>query len=469
MDESVDSAAQKYAHLHPEHQLLGWEPAAIPVYALTADLLLQRDKRFPPIDEFVLESVDAGVATLADLGGFLGLEDHVVSYTVTKQLLLDNVVFEQGEGEAPPVLRLTPRGSEALARLRFTVPAREPYRFTFDRLLWQPIPGRHVDLLRAKDAEERLVLPRAERRRLMPSDVSTIELSRLFNKFDRSQEHVDVLAVSALPRQDARYLAATLLVYGSRDGDLRFEVVIDGAVSPRHSEALAREGRAQSLGFSVGAAPAPPAMHGGLRRLQSDYGLVCSLNRQAAEERRVVGADPVQSAGRLAGAPTDAEKPQQQLADMPVRPVEPYEHRVLLREAVAKARRRLLISTSSVARQVVDKSFIGLLASRLEQSGFRAVILLGPEGAASDQDEAETLADLQSLARAHPGLTVRRGACEASTLIWDDNWIESTFDWLGHLGLSRRALRHEQGVLVRVAQEVDARFGALAASGEPAG
>lgn len=76
---------------------------------------------------------------------------------------------------------------------------------------------------------------------------------------------------------------------------------------------------------------------------------------------------------------------------------------------------------------------------------------------------------MQSLARAHPGLTVRRGACEASTLIWDDNWIESTFDWLGHLGLSRRALRHEQGVLVRVAQEVDARFGALAASGESAG
>jgi hypothetical protein len=176
--------AIRHAHLHPGYSLAAWEPVAVPAYALTADLVLQQEKTLPPLDEFVLEAVAAGLDTPASIEGLLGLEQHVVNYAVTKQIMHDYLIVVPRNDRPDAQIALTPLGEEALQTLRYTVPAREPYRMVFDRLLWQPIPRRQNDLMRSKDVEGRdlVRLPASTGGQAVPSDLRPQDVATLLNR-----------------------------------------------------------------------------------------------------------------------------------------------------------------------------------------------------------------------------------------------------------------------------------------------
>ena len=377
----------------------------MPVYGLTADLVLQQEKPLPPVDEFVLEAIDAGLDTVDGIGGLLGLEQHVVNYAVTKQIMQDHVVVVPRSDRPQPELALTPIGLAALGSLRYTVPAREQYRLVFDRLLWQVIPRRHNDLMRPREHKDRdlVVLPKAERRQTAAADIRTSDVARLVNREGGSGVRVDVLAVSAVVRQEARHLEGLLPVFAS-DGfdDLRFEVVVDGVVSARHTEALARDGRTQQLPFEL-RPPAPPlALPGGLMRACVPLEDVRAANKALLRSRRHVqrtDGEPEPQASPAPG-PAGPDEPA-------VRAIETWEHRVLLEDAALGARRRVLILTPGVSREVVDGALLSALG-RLAERRVDVRIGIGPDAGVSDDAGAAAAAELQSLAREHDTVHVVR-------------------------------------------------------------
>lgn len=467
MTSAQTAAATRHAHMHPGYTLITWEPVAMPVYGLTADLVLQQEKPLPPVDEFVLEAIDAGLSTVEGIGGLLGLEQHVVNYAVTKQIMQDHVVVVPRSDRPQAELALTPIGVTALDSLRYTVPAREQYRLVFDRLLWQVIPRRLNDLMRPREHKDRdlVILPKAERRQTTAADIRTADVARLVNREGGNGVRVDVLAVSAVVRQEARHLEGLLLVFASDSfDDLRFEVVVDGVVSARHSEALARDGRTQQLPYQM-LAPAPPlAMHGALMRACVPIDEVREANKAALRSRRHVqeasGGEPNLRAD-AAPAPVGPDEPH-------VRSIETWEHRVLLEDAVRAARRRVLILTPGVSREVVDGALLSAL-DRLAERRVDVRIGIGPDAGIADDGGAAAAAELQALAREHVSLhVVRLGRAVPSTLVFDNIWVTGDFDWLGHRSGRPRPVRHENGALVRVPEAVDAAHAAAVSAHWPA-
>ena len=459
MHSAETADAVRHAYLHPGFTLAAWETVAIPVYAVAADLVLQQEKTLPPLDEFVLEAVEAGVDTLSGIEGLLGLEQHVVTYAVTKQITHDYMVVVPRSDRPEAQLSLTPLGKEALETLRYTVPAREQYRMVFDRLLWQPIARRQNDLMRGRDHVDRdlVALPRAERRQVAAADLRPQDVAAQLNRDGQNGLRVDVLAVSAIVRQDARYLEAQLLVFVSDDSDdRRYEVAIDGVLSPKHTEALARDARVQQLPFVVAPPAAAPALRDGLARVCVPLEEAREANQALLRSRRHSPGDPPDGAAAADDAPGPA-----------VREIDTWEHRVLMDEALAAARSRLLIATLGVCRDVVDSSWLAALEKVVERRVDVRIVIGPPAGPAQERDVVAA-AELQALAKEHPTLHVTRVEGPLSpALVWDGVWVAGEFDWLGHRASRPREIRVERGVLVRVQEDADAAARALLDVGWP--
>jgi hypothetical protein len=63
------------------YELIDYAPVALPLYRLTVDAVTMVHSEIPPIKEFVMRSLAAGLSHLEEVAGFLGLDEAVVHAT----------------------------------------------------------------------------------------------------------------------------------------------------------------------------------------------------------------------------------------------------------------------------------------------------------------------------------------------------------------------------------------------------
>jgi hypothetical protein len=94
-------------------------------------------REIPPIKEFVMRSVAAGLDNESQVAGFLGL-DRATVHATFEQLVVDRYLSTHEEGNSEGALLLD-RGREVLAKARESSPQDEMLVFLFDRLMRKPI------------------------------------------------------------------------------------------------------------------------------------------------------------------------------------------------------------------------------------------------------------------------------------------------------------------------------------------
>jgi hypothetical protein len=132
-------------------------------------------------------------------------------------------------------------------------------------------------------------------------------------------------------------------------------------------------------------------------------------------------------------------------------------HRTLFRVALTRARRRLVIASDGLAAEVVDTGLLGALRARLEEGVEVTLVLPDATHPVGDRRQyGEARQRLQDLLADFPGrLRLVEGGNRAAVLVWDDEAVVGSFNYLAFEG---RYGRH------RLASELSVRISGAAAA-----
>lgn len=419
---------RRFGSARPGLQLIGVEDAALPVTVLRADVLAQERKELPITEEFALRFVESGVDTPQEIAAFLGLESAHVLEAIAVQLSQNNLRRKDAAGR----LSLTPQGIEVVRNAASIQPVLKNLPVKFDRLTWQLADYSESNLVQKSEAQDigLMLIPAEKNARIGLEDVTPAA----FNSLLRG-DRIQVLRIHKVAVKRHLYLPVQLLVYADRGrGELELAVCIEDELSVDHGLALDRIEAAKRLGLSVGTPSPRPVLDGDL------------------EAQRVTVENEASDLGDINRDAT----PGSGLTAL-VRSVSVFEHPDLLDEALTSAKSRLLIIAPWIKNAVVTTGFRAKLEQRL-RAGVEVTIAHGYGDNDSGSDEA-ALRGLQNLASRFANFTVvRLKNTHAKILIFDDNWVSTSFNWLSFRGDPDRTYRMEEGTLVAIPARVEQEY-----------
>jgi hypothetical protein len=419
---------RRFGDARPGLQLIAVEDAAIPVTVVRADVLAQEVRELPLIEEFTLRFVSLGVGTRDEIAEYLGLDQAHVLEAAAAQVSQGHLTHAFSR------LSLTPAGVEAARTLAATRPVTMNLPAAFDRLTWKLADYPREKLLEKKTAEEQgmIILPAARKAAIGPEDVTPSAFNALLHG-----NKTKVLRVHKVTANIHRYLPVKLLVYAEQNRrELELAVCVEDELAIDHGLALDQIEAVSRLRLSLGAPEPRPVLD------------------EELESQRVSTAPPEAEAGASqVGQPPTADG-----ITALVRSVSVFEHADLLREALTTARTRLLIIAPWVKKSVVTTDFLANLERRL-QVGVEVTIAHGIGNDDRDSDDI-AIRRLDNLANRYPAKfsLVRLRNAHAKILIYDGNWINTSFNWLSFRGDSDRTYRMEEGTLVAIPSRVDKEY-----------
>ncbi|WP_156252437.1 phospholipase D-like domain-containing protein [Pseudactinotalea terrae] len=439
---SADMIRRRFGDHRPGLQLISVVDAAVPVTMLRVDVLAQERKPLPLLDEFILRFVHAGVKQIEEIARLLGLQREQVVAAVADQISGNNVT-RAWNGQ----LSLSALGLEAARNLAAVQPVLTQLNVPFDRLVWNTQDYARSSLIKKRDAREAgmELLPAKKTSRVHLSDLTVERFNELVDSRDDRTRQVEVLRVRKIASQSLHlYMPAQLLVYGDPDsGEVELGLCVEGDLQPAHGLELAAADAVVKLGVAVAQPEPRPTLSPELED-----------QRLSGEEVDIIRAagDRPSDAG-----PAEASPAPQRVEDIAVRSVGVHEHPQLLSQALNGAKRRLLIIAPWVKGGVVNTDFVAAIERRL-RAGVDVHIGhgYGPDDSGSDDFALRKLTNLA--ARYDKLRVVRLENTHAKILIFDDQWITTSFNWLSFKGDPDRTYRMEEGTLVQIPSEVEKAF-----------
>lgn len=371
MIQTFTNLMRRFSDARPGLKLLAVEEAALPVTVLRTDALVHERKELPATDEFFLRFVDAGVDSVKDIAGYLGIPQALVFEAAVRQSSCGNV--ERIEVDRFAVTQV---GRASVGELVSTRPSIKQIAFVFDRLAWRPAPYQQLSLMRRGDASQtgRLLIPASSNATITTRDVAVADLNRIL-----PGSRAATLRLNRIVGRKHLWAPAQLLVFGdAASGEIELAVYIDDEIVQMHEDALQATDAVARLNMSLAPLPAIPTPRFGLS----------NVDPQAKQEDVIS-----------------------------------IEHRDHLLHGLLKSVHRLTIASRSAGSAVLSETFCRYLRDRAD-AGVDVTVLLDRD-AQTDELAASRLTKLAGAIRV--GYADLAGATH---LIYDDVHIESNFDWL---------------------------------------
>lgn len=413
--------AERFRVKRPGLELIAIEDAAVPVTVLNISILAQQKKHISLLEEFLLRAIDAGVRSVDEISTYLGIPSNLVEPALVSQLAAHNVVYDSRRRHAT----LTTSGVREAQELSTVIPVETEVPIAFDRAIWKPTEYKTRDLIRRGEAESlgKLLIPAKYSTRIGTSDVCARDIQKLV-RTERADDRYQVLDIMRVRRSRNAYLPVKMLVFSDNvepEPELLF--VVDGAESADHQAEIAAHGGPDILDVSV-------------RNQSGGAGL---------ESNNPLGSDslspPIDVHGRAANI---------------IRTLSAYEHGIELQRALLDVNSRLLITSPSIFRAVVDRQFLADMERRLLQGVHVAIGYgFGSDNRESDSDAILHLSNLQKRYSDQFAL-FRVPDCRLNYLVRDNVTIESTFEWLSFRGARGRPYGIDKGVVLNGKEYSDA-------------
>ena len=452
MKSDTEELAARFADLKPGFRLLAVEEAALPVYSVNASVLLQQRKPIAPINEYVLRCIHQGIKGPKQISDFLGLERDIVNNSITRLWQSDLVEVVNANGNLN--VSLTSEGETSLDELAELVPVARDIWFTFNRLIWKAVPVSINKLLDQKTVDNAGWIKVKPLKKVRPGvvDFPTKELNQAVKaSMGIEMSDIDVLVVKGVERLETKFLFCSLLVYESTDRSNHvIEVVIDGRINEEMGSAIDNLGGTAFLGMKF----ETPAIEvkGEIEFINSAISKInkpiVSLEDVTALRKKI--AEPGESSHAIESvdSSTNSQKSiSQGLSELAIRFIDTHEHRPYMNQAIEEARERLLITSPWVKGSVVQDDLI----RALDAAAKRGVTIHVGYGITPDAENCDSWAikKLNELASNNTNVIVTcLGSTHAKILIWDDNSISGSFNWLSFRGDDDRTYRQEHSVLV---------------------
>lgn len=461
----ADEIAKRYAFSREGFQLVGYEEVGLPVYRLTLRVLTQVQKPIPPIEEFVMKSLNAGLDTLDQLSHFLGLHERTLKHAMTNLMRSEDVFLS---GQHP---QLTLKGQNTLRDAILIVPEQRTIEVYYDRLLRNTPLFESYQLFSPKQLREQelLEIPPSIVKPPQLDDLSFAEINRLMQQERRvtKEDKQELIAIKSVEKRTSLFVYAVALKYKSNtDDSIQIGFVIDGRLSEEHETAFAKAGLIKKLGFDR-YLPEEVAEIMLLAPVQANE----TLRQVTIAEQRVQEAEDVlsiaanveeisQAQKELAQAKEEQQTITKELREIPVRFLAVYEHGPLLEEAVTKCRQRLMIISPWIQGNVVNWEFIKKLEKLLSQ---KIDVYIG-YGIGDNKSNPNAIRDLKNLSERYPNFHFKDFSqagrnTHAKVLLCDQDFVAiSSFNWLSFKGDPSRTFRDEQGTLITDPSLIEEKF-----------
>jgi hypothetical protein len=487
----------------PGFDLVSCQEVGLPVYKVTVDILTQIRKPIPPIEEFVLKAIAAGLSSEEEVAGFLGLELSATREAMVNLRLSEDIDLIAPDASQLQMWRLTKKGERTLRESKIIVPEERTFDINFDGLLRTPRWYSQFErsLLKPKDLRDEGILeiepspkrpPELSDLKIKDVDATIKKIEKSREKNSRSLQEQDLLALKAIERRQRFFQSSTALVYKAKDSDeIQIAFIVDDMLSSEHEAAFARSSGAKKIRNQI------------LNSLQKNESLKLAndLLSQDFVAAHLIDPDTITTKVTEAKAEIEIqievtqekldrvdnedekndliqqlEQKEQQilqllaqmesmLASLPMRWLEMYEHRPLLEQALKDTQKRLMIISPWIRANSVNRWFLQEFENLLKQ-GVQVFIGygLGEKDENRYPKDIEAEKALRKLAGQYSKSFIfkRLGDTHAKILISDTRLaVLSSFNWLSFKGERDRTFRDERGILVSDPQKVDELFNNL--------
>jgi hypothetical protein len=479
---NLESAAERIAKrfaVRPGFDLVSYMDVGLPTYRLNVQAILLERKSIPPVAEFVLKGVNAGLNTIDDIAGLLGLDVPAVQSVLVDLSRTDCVLLQAPLGGSRQHLTLSVKGKKVLQAAEMVAPRERGLPLWFDGLLRRPVSPRNVAILSArelKNANVKAIRPfPATPPTLM--DLRLADVQRLMREMGGMREtQRDLLAVKAITQRDLLYLPAVMLVYRSNNGaEVQVGFAIDGRLSKEHEDAFSRAGGPRALGISqtiqqplsvgerspgqVAAAKITQAAKASAHKVVAAQAIVEELSSEQLTDEALQTDDSTRL--RLTKALEELERHRREASDHGFRPLPVQEHAEHLQRALRESRNRLLIISPWINAEVVDDKFLKALMTLLQRN---VSVYIGYGINAEQKPEPfrdrKVMETLKVWATKYANFRlVRLGDTHSKVLISDTAFcIVTSFNWLSFRGDPNRTFRDERGIIFTVGEKINEEF-----------
>lgn len=455
---SLEQILEQASMARPGYELAAFREAGLPVYVLTLRILTLEQKPLGPIDEGVLRAVQAGLSAPEQLVSFLGLSANVLNPVLAGLTTTEQVNYSLAVGESTAKVTLTAKGKTTLVELSTTRPQERTVRVCFDALTKQLLFVSPEQLFKPRELKEMgfVEVPVGQAKRPEVEDISLQEFDR-FLQLQRAglEEKRELLAIRRVERRELHFLGCVMAFY--RNQANRNEV--DVAFWREDGPALEHENRFRDLG-------GPELVGAKLLTTERTLPTGTSQPERVIESRGQAPSPTAPSVESAAQKPSSAVEGDDPLT---VQSVLCHEHPALLRRALLKSRKRLLIISPWIRHQVVNWEFIASLEALLRAN---VTVHIGygldeGEGAGKGApgqskipitERAEK--DLRGLQGKYKNFhLVYVGNTHRKLLVSDDEFaVTTSFNWLSFRGDPKDRPRDEYGEVFRKASQVEKRY-----------
>ncbi len=476
----------------PGFKLIDCLQVALPVFVIPIEAIVIASKPLGLVNEFLLRSIAEGINSLADLSGFLGLDEVFVKKRLGELITADLVSYGPAhEGQA--LAQLTTKGQEALKKAALVQPVRESFWLAIDGITRQPLAVRRDRLLSGLNVRSYGL----KEIRAFPADrapefheLAAMDLTEAIAKGARKEKNVQkVMSLASMGRRLRRYQESTMLVFRSERGrEIHVEFFIDGRPHQQITQAFARHDGVKSLHIleQVEESTAQTrteiesvlphfvesrevaAANSSRAALQPFVAKVGFLESKIEQKETALGdgashAEVQQLKKQIEQLKADKAKAESDLNSIEVRHLEVHEHRPLFNRSLETAKQRLLIVSPWITDRVLTYSRLQKIRA-LADRGVEIFIGYGigeernaRPGKDTGQQAIQFLSDLASKnKRVH---FEEFGDTHAKILLVDDIFaVIGSFNWLSFEGDRRQKFREELSYYVNVKSRIEELF-----------
>ncbi|MEQ9410693.1 MAG: phospholipase D-like domain-containing protein [Fuerstiella sp.] len=480
-DEFVEALVRRYYN-RPGARFVDIRPVGIPIHVLKLFVVCTAKRALPPINEFVLKSIDSRIASQKEIAAFLGLSERTVEKALLELYGTEVISLLPLGPDVPdvenPEFKLTQKGGDLVKTLvRTTIEETVIDDVAIHGFTRKPLRLDARGLLTATELEQFGMLELPALPKMAPS-VDQIDPDELQCATSQNDD-VKVIGVRAVlkPRR-IRFQPAYMIQYesagGLRNRGAQFVfITMDGREDKLVEKAFQQRGGPDRIDhmMSFSQSRTQVAVSEFLTEEQAARLPDTSESEKLKEEINSLEASLVDDVPDTPVKSRTAELREQNqaleskieelkklLAEQPAQMLRTYECGKILNEAIANAKQKLLIVSAFLSRQVVNASFIERLEGCLKR-GVQVWIGFGfGDGGKRERydwtDAEDALKQLRKRYKKQFILHDLKNSHEKILIVDDAYVVVGSYNWLSFQQDKNSKYRRENAVQVRQAQTV---------------